>query len=524
MTASRPSRASKNLRTRIRAAATAFARTAARRERLWIGIALAATGLLLGVFAAIHIVLASSLLRGWVNSSPDELLLGYDSASSWVPGVVRVRGLTMRGSDPNVQWYFRMEDATISISLGDLLRKRFHATSVLAHGLVFRLREKEEKGELSPALVARLPEIPGFADPPLKIDQPVPPPLPPGAGRRYWSVLIEDLVADPTPELWIEIYRFRGHARVTGGFLLRPHTEVRVGPAAVQFLSGDLALAPDQPLLSAFSGSSDCMIKHHDPERVIGDQIWRYISGNIRLNGRLTDLRFLNYFLRHSTEPRLEGGEGTAQAALRFVDGIGQGRAEFEASRLTTRYAKGTLRGRASGRLEIPHWDVERHDMEISGSRVNLADIVTAGTSHDERDWWGRFDILSGRLHNGLAARTSIHCRDARPLFTLFNANLPGWAQGILKLEGLEARARVRFAKDLVDVQDLDATGGKFHIAGQYRDRGRSRQGAFLIETGLLAVGLEIDGPSSHVKLLGARDWFRRATAKGAPEPAAAAR
>src|SRR6266540_6808442 len=95
--------------------------------------------------AAIHVVVSGRLLRKWVNSDPEELLLDYDTASSWIPGEIRIRGLRIRGSDQNVQWFFRMEKATISISLLDLLHKQFHATRVRAEGLVFRLREKEKK-------------------------------------------------------------------------------------------------------------------------------------------------------------------------------------------------------------------------------------------------------------------------------------------------------------------------------------------------------------------------------------------
>jgi hypothetical protein len=105
-----------------------------------------------------------------------------------------------------------------------------------------------------------------------------------------------------------------------------------------------------------------------------------------------------------------------------------------------------------------------------------------------------------------------VSCRDARPLYTLFGAKLPGWAEGILKLEGLKATGRVRLGNRLLDMEDLEASGGKFHIAGRYRQKGEDRRGAFLVETGILAVGIAIDGPSSKVKLFGAKNWFARET------------
>ena len=413
----------------------------------------------------------------------------------------------MRGSDPTIQWYARMDDATIQISLVDLLFRRFHATRVRARGLTFRLREREEEKEVSPPHAARLPDIPGFANPPRQAAGPAPEPTE-SERRRFWAVLVEDLIADPAPEIWIEIYRFRGHARVTGSFLVHPHVRAWVGPAAVRFLDGDIVLAPDQPLLSRCSGSVSTVISPYDPERVRGDDVWPLIDGDARLHGRLSDLRFLNHFLRHSREPRLEGGGGTAAIDVRFLRGIGTGRVDFEEPRVTFSYGDASLRGRAAGRFEIRRWEQQHGEIDFSGSRIALTEVATAGDPHPSEDWWGRFDFDHARLRDGLDARPRVTCRDARPLYTLLRAQLPGWAEGILKLDGLEASARVRLAHDLVEVQDLDANGGRFHLAGRYRERGDIRQGAFLVERGALAVGVEISGGASRVRLLGARSWF----------------
>lgn len=508
----------------FRASKRAGARVAIPTRRFWAFLALVVFGIAAAGCLAVHLIVSTHLLRAWVNGKPEELLLAYDGASSWVPGVIRIRGLTMRGSDPNVQWSFRMEKATISISLLDLFRKRFHATRVRAEGLVFRLREKEKKSETSAAHAALLPPIAGFSDPPLQTAQAEGPPVPRTALKRYWTVQVEDLVADPAPDIWVELYRFRGRARVTGGFTLHPHDRVRIGPAAVEFLSGNFLLGPEQAMLSSASGRGDCDIDAFDPETVRGKEVWRKISGNIRVEGRLDDIRFLNHYLGH-TEPRLSGGGGKAHGDIRFNHGIASGAADFELARADFRYSNGSVRGRASGRLRVPRWDVEHDDMEISGSQVALSNVVTTGTAHDERDWWGRFDITSGRIHNGLSAQSAVSCRDARPLYTLFGTKLPGWAEGILKLEGVKATARIRLAGEVVDLEDLEASGGKFHIAGRYRSKGDDRHGAFLVETGPLAVGVAISGSSSSVKLLGARKWFAgESGGKGSPTPASASR
>src|SRR5437870_1391740 len=276
-----------------------------RARKLWIALTVLAIGLAVAAWLSVHVIVSSRLLRNWVNGAPKHLFLDYEEASAWVPGIIRLRGLTMRGSDPNVEWSFRMERATIAISVLDLLRRQFHATSVRAQGLVFRLREKEEKKEMSRAHLALLPAIPGYSDPPTRTPAAEPPRLSAREKRRLWSVHVEDLVADPTPELWIEIYRFRGHARVTGSFLLRPHVEARVGPAAAEFLSGVFTLGPRETILSGASGHGDCVIDPFEQDEVHGQEIWRRISGSIRVEGRVQDLRFVNHFIRRTPEPRL---------------------------------------------------------------------------------------------------------------------------------------------------------------------------------------------------------------------------
>ena len=87
----------------------------------------------------------------------------------------------------------------------------------------------------------------------------------------------------------------------------------------------------------------------------------------------------------------------------------------------------------------------------------------------------------------------------------------------------MKSTARVQFASNLIDVEDLSASGGKFHIAGRYRQKKEDRRGAFLVETGPFAVGVAIEGPASHVKLLGARKWFQEEAGGNRAEPRAPA-
>jgi hypothetical protein len=90
-----------------------------------------------------------------------------------------------------------------------------------------------------------------------------------------------------------------------------------------------------------------------------------------------------------------------------------------------------------------------------------------------------------------------------------------------LKLDGIHGAARVRVASDLLEVRGLEAQGGQFHIAGEYLQKKDVPRGAFLVERGILAIGLEVDASKSRLHLLGARKWFEQARSgwEGAAHP-----
>jgi hypothetical protein len=61
--------------------------------------------------------------------------------------------------------------------------------------------------------------------------------------KRFWTIYVENILADPMPDLWVELYRFRGHARLRGAFLLHPHTGGVDRAGVGGFLTGRFELA-----------------------------------------------------------------------------------------------------------------------------------------------------------------------------------------------------------------------------------------------------------------------------------------
>ena len=472
--------------------------------------------------AAVEIVppwlLRSGRLLAAIDGDPQSLQVTWAEARAPSPGRVVARALEIRGSDPNVEWWFHMDTADIRFSLLELASRRFHATSVRATGLVFRIRQRLLAGERTPAAEAPLPPIPGFGRVPVKGGPPVfPPPEPPS---QYWSVRIDDLVADPTEQIWVDQFRYDGKARVTGGFVLWPQKNADVGPATVELLGGRLSLGRDV-IASPFHGRLDGRIASFDPRTVRGEQVYRWMSARAQFSGEMPDVRFFNFYLRSSPEPRLSGGHGKIGGDVRLARGKGTLRLSLAAEGVRARYEKVTLAGDAVVRLRLDPWTPFDSVGAVSRSSAELAGISEAGAPK-ERDWWGKFALGPGTLSSRgvgltLATRVNLTARDARPLYTLFGVGLPKWAQGIARLDGVAGSAAVTLASSVVEARNVEARGDDFAIEGDYRKAGKTSKGAFLISRGKLAVGVDVTSAKPSIRIAHARRWFAETRAPVPP-------
>lgn len=478
-------------------------------RRVAAALILGAIVLLAGLFAlhaaATHWLLAGPRLRSWINTTPETSLLDWDEAVSVIPGVVRLKNLRIRGSDDNVEWIIRLADARADYSMPSLLSRTFRVSRVRGTGLSFRLRQKLDRGDATRPPADVLPPIAGFSDPPWRRTTPRVAPNP-----DPWTIDISGIAIDHFDEIWIDAYRFGGAARLDGEFLLRPGLRARVGPADVKFSGGRLTVGT-RPLISALTGNLHARFEEWDPRRVQGGAVWRYLGAQIELHGPHEGLEFLNYFLRRSEEPRFSGGRGILSVATSIERGIASGRVHLAATQATARMKKSELTGDARASLHVARWNLEENVLDLSGSSLALS-RVAASADTQEREWWGRFELPEALLHDGLRGKVRTQCLDARPLLAALGVGLPKWTGGLGTLESLSAQAEIELASATTRVRGLDARGGKYHVLGEYERRETTQRGAFLIEGGLLTVGVGLDGgPSLH--LFAPRRWFVRTKA-----------
>ncbi|MEP6470643.1 MAG: hypothetical protein ABJC28_01410 [Acidobacteriota bacterium] len=478
----------------------------------WVAIAVL---VLLLVFAlAVLIVpnrlLRSDFLRSSLNKSPESGLLDYESASSRSPGTIHVKNLRFRDRDPKAEWSVELAEADLTYSLVDLLRRRFHVTRATGHGLSFHARNRLTPAEAKGPRARLLPPIAGFPDPPLL--SPAPPKSPPTG--KEWAVLVENLSVDPVREVWIDDYRFTGDGRLTGGFFLHPHQQAEIYPTELSSETGELR-SGKQVLAEDIRAKLAARLPAWDPRRISGHQVLRLVIGKAEANLQLPTAELVNRLIGEPAGTKLEKGRGRMNVKASVERGVATGVIDFDSRDLALRILDVAMRGRFDARMALSGVHLETMSGgRLDRGRLNLTDAVLFdpdGTSHP---WWGRIDFARGAFRPNTEAlfttTATARSRDSRPLLRIVGVKIPKWAQKLLNLdEVLNARGSVRIGHGLVEIRRMTARTGKLRIDGDYRAKGSSKSGTFLIDSGLLSVGVGIDGPKTELDVLGPRKWFR---------------
>jgi hypothetical protein len=314
----------------------------------WVaGLAL---GLLVTYLVGINVLVGTRMLRSALSADPEEMLVDYASAYSWVPGRVHVEGLKIRGSDSNIQWVLSIDKCDFRFSPLDFLHRRFHASHVRGEGLTFRVRLRVDSA--TPEHLAALPPIPGFAGFPHRKPGPEPPP-PTDAQYRLWSIQLDDVDARDVREIWTDTIRYSGELRVRGRWIFRPMRWLDVGPAVVDAETLDISSGP-RALARDLKGSIDATVYPFDVRDHRGLQILEEVSTTVRLKGLLRAAETLEALAPVSGLTFVRG-DGPLDAFIHVDRGVlaSGTKVSFESGETRTTSPKLTVEGPARVRFEV---------------------------------------------------------------------------------------------------------------------------------------------------------------------------
>ena len=234
------------------------------------------------------------------------------------------------------------------------------------------------------------------------------------------------------------------------------------------------------------------------------------LTGDVKLDVTFDRLEALAGLVSLPAGTKIERGTATAAIRVAAKEGVADGTLSVAIKNLGLKTKEYRLHGDASVALPVRGWKLSARSYDVSGARVKITDVYSTGDD-PARSWWGTVDIPFGRVGTTISAQPVLHCRDARPLLAIFGVTLPGWTNGLVKLDDFSATANVTSAPGVLRVTDVDAKGGTFHILGQFTQDGTVGNGAFLIQSGILLLGVEVVPPKpAKVRLFLAKQWFEK--------------
>jgi hypothetical protein len=217
--------------------------------RRWLaGIAIACIAFELAYLVAAHLMLRGDTLTRLINKKPEKMQITWTSARSWLPGVVTVEELEIRGQTRRIQWYVAADDVHARISLLRLPLKRVHLSSAQTAGIDFRLRRRldppaKEGDEGAPKEIrgsAHFPEIPGFTNPP----DPKPEDLYPRKTKfkKPWTIHLGGVDVDGPIRVGVGRMRLEGEGVASGAMTYRTRDFVEVRRGNLRLTGGRLII------------------------------------------------------------------------------------------------------------------------------------------------------------------------------------------------------------------------------------------------------------------------------------------
>ncbi len=349
-----------------------------------------------------NVLIGTSLLEKAVTSDDEQVLLHYESAWSWLPGRVTVKGLSLRVQDSNIQFQLGIDRATLRIDLFSLARRTFSASHIEADGVTFHFRHKFLPMQVNERRAAAYPPIPGFSDPPLKARY-IDPPLT-DADYNLWTVELSDVNA-ATRDLWFMEWRFLGHASVTGAFRLKPVRALRIDPTVLRIQDGAFSIG-GKDVLSAVTGSLETHVGTFDVRSRTGLDVLQQIDARIDLDGKVATIQPLGAMYGGDPSMKLARGEGglAVHVAINAGRVAPQSLIEYRSTDVAAQLTQGLVHGdlRAvvrvlANRLVLGVYVTAvvlmRDDVELARVRAFAAGVDVNGT-----DLWRPFAVASGSV------------------------------------------------------------------------------------------------------------------------------
>ncbi|MEQ1877415.1 MAG: hypothetical protein ABL958_12285, partial [Bdellovibrionia bacterium] len=226
-------------------------------------------------------------------------------------------------------------------------------------------------------------------------------------------------------------------------------------------------------------------------------------------------LGFFNRFIPGYSGIEIRGGRATLKGILN-VDSQGpadQSLFLLDAVDVNVGIGKNVLRGNV--RIDARLKDTEEGDkvFDVSGSNISIDKVFSDADSGDwpsaRSAWSGELNIEEGKLFDG---KLSMKLMDLRPLLDVYSVRnrLAPWVKSVLRVRDVRAESQLKIGKNKTELRDFDVQSQGVDLKGWYKTGKGVKDGAVLVDLGIMNVGLDVSSSGTKVILLEVKDWFSK--------------
>lgn len=187
------------------------------------------------------------------------------------------------------------------------------------------------------------------------------------------------------------------------------------------------------------------------------------------------------------------------------------------------RFEDVTIRGKVSATGRIDALDLGRSALRLRGMRVAARDVSIARGTSRTVGWWGDFHLpkLDGSLAGALDfdAHVDVRSKDGAPFLAVLvgAGEIPGWIPSLFPMSGLTASMDVSRTHAIADL-NLLVRSESANVKARLHDLGGAMDGAVLVDTDVVSVGVGFTRGESHLKIFAGEDWLKAHTEEAARE------
>ena len=342
-------------------------------RRVWISlIAVLIAFELIWVIGA-NWALGSEWVSAKINKKPEKLEVKWDEASTFIPGIIKLKGLSVRGQSKTQQWYVSLADGRAHVSLLAFATKTFKTHRFKGTAIDFRLRKRQLLDEEPLKTAEFAPEIPGLA-----VDEPsAPPKQKRKKNKKPWKIVLDDIHIDGVEQLAILAVRLAARGTIDADLSI----ELGGGPLSMKRVRMDLADAEfvvmGNEVMREVQLGIEARMDPFIPKEAKGLDVLKSLTGTITLSGNSTGAALLNTLLAKFDAVKVGSPGGQIDGVVEIDQGVlAPGTAfSFEADGGWV----DVMDWRARGAFAFESKVEERSGEIESAVNVRLTDVVLTG-------------------------------------------------------------------------------------------------------------------------------------------------